>query len=355
MSKLESFENRLNKLVEILNIPLEEKWEEWTGSANYTLYKYWKNLDLLSNEDLKLINQGEGRLKASTTVKLFFKRFDSHFSHGYYTSGKVADVGSGFGFITFWLVLNGAKCVHSIGDPYRISFIQKLYTQAQSKGIIEPNKIIFHPEFVQVGDTTLAKGIENNSLSLVLLNDTLEHITPRIFPWLVKSTYNNLKHGGYFISRQQNTDSPTMLRKLIPFWEKQEENVFINQRKEFIKERLPEIDSTSLEKLARNTRGMDSIALEETIQKFKTQQFIPEYQPLAPPIDISNDVPCEGDTEIKRITSEFKNNNFQKVRVYPDLLHTRRSKYFQRLAKFNPHFFLNNHIFDATTVFRIQK
>ena len=354
MSKSNSFGQNLLRLTQILNIPLEEKWPLWTGRENYTLYRYWRNLGILSEEEIEGIHSHNGRLKPTNLLIQFFNRIDSHFPPKYYNLGKVADVGSGFGFITFWLILNGAKNVHTIGDSHRIAFIQKLYEQAVIKNFIDAEKIIFHPEFVKVGDLSLGKGIEQGSLSLVLLNDTLEHITPRIFPWLVRASYNNLKDGGYFISRQQNTDSPAMVRKLTSLWEEQEKE-YILQRRAIIQNRIPNILDSDLDKLAKNTRGMDSVEFNDAIESYQSQNIFPPFKPELPPIDVEIDVPFEGDTSIKRITTEFKKNNFRKVFVYPDLLASRRSKYFQGLAKAQPKLFLRGHIFDQTTVFKIQK
>ena len=354
MSKPEIFQNRIKILVQILNIPLEEKWEEWTGKDTYSLYKYWHSLQLISDQELTHINEGKGSLTPSPLVQKFFKNLNIHFAPRYYQGGEVADVGSGFGFITLWLVLNGAKHVHSIGDPHRIQFIQRLYERAVTKNLIAADKVSCYPEFVKVGDTRLGKGMKKNSLSLVLLNDTLEHITPRIFPWLVKSTFNNLKEGGFFISRQLNTDSPLMLKRLGPVWELEEEK-YRKQRKKLIEESLPTITKEEANILAKHTRGMDSVDFFAALDQYNTDQTIPPYNPNLPPIDVVIDVPYEGDTNIKRITSEFRKNKFKRIRVYPDLLASRRSRYLQGFAKLEPGIFLKGHLFDLTTVFRIQK
>lgn len=267
----------------------------------------------------------------------------------------VADVGSGFGFITFWLILSGAKKVYTIGDPSRIGFIKKLYEKAVSRQIIDNGKISFKAEFIKVGNISLADNIKNDTLSLVLLNDTLEHITPRIFPWLVKAVYNNLKPGGYFISRQQNTDSPSVLKRLQPFWKESERNIFFNQRLELINKRIKDINENDAQKLAKHTRGLDSIDFSDALNKYKSKKVLPNHDLNIPPIDIEIDVVQEGNTSIKIITSEFRKNNFKVIHVYPDMLNSRRSKYLQPLAKILPKIFLKWHIFDGSTVFWIRK
>lgn len=185
---MKNFDERLKILIKIYNIPIEENWTEFIGAQNYTIYNYWETLGLLNKKQLEDIYSG-GRLKSNPIIETFFRTIDYHFKVDYYRNGNAADVGSGFGFITFWLVLSGAKRVYTIGDQVRIEYIKKLYGRAAEKGLIEPNKIGFVPEFVKTGATSLAYEIKDDTLDMVLLNDTLEHIAPRIFPSLVEATY----------------------------------------------------------------------------------------------------------------------------------------------------------------------
>ena len=117
----------LNNLIQILNIPLEEKWPGVQGKEAYTIYRYWNNLDLIDNSTLEAIQLGRRKLTINPIIKTFFKNINFHFPKSIYSNENVADVGSGFGFITFWLILNGANKVHTIGDSSRIGFIEKLY------------------------------------------------------------------------------------------------------------------------------------------------------------------------------------------------------------------------------------
>ena len=166
-----------------------------------------------------------------------------------------------------------------------MGLLRSYINSAIEKNLISDGKITFHPEFVKVGDTSLSEGIENGSLSLVLLNDTLEHITPRIFPWLVKSSYNNLKPGGYFISRQQNTDSPAMRKKLEELWDEIENTSYISERLEIICREIPKIPSSDSKLLAKNTRGMDSHDFKKAIRTYIKDKIIPQYQPDLPPVE----------------------------------------------------------------------
>lgn len=345
---------KMETLLEIFSIPLLEEWEGYIDRDSYTICKYWKTLGLLNEAEFSKVFHSK-KMETNPRILNYFKSLNYHFHPRYYFNEKVADVGSGFGSITFWLVLNGAEIVYSIGDPKRISFIERLYQSAVARNLIDDKKIIFKPAFIKVGDTTLFDAIKDNSLGMVLLNDTLEHITPRIFPSLVKSSSNNLKLGGVFISKQQNTDSPKMLDKLRSVWEKSEKEFFINQRFEIIIKEMPNIDKSNAKILAIKTRGLDSVDFYNAINEFKENEKYPNHNLDVPPIDIETDVPYEGDTSIKRIFSEFKSNGFRKIEVYPDLLSSRRSKYFQPLARAIPKFFMSNHIFDQTSVFVMTK
>jgi len=351
---MQDLESKVQQLLKIYSIPLREEWEGCKDSTTYSVYRYWRVLNLLSQEDLEKVMK-ERSIGSNTNFINFFKMMDYHFDSKIYKNGLVADIGSGFGFITFWLILSGAKKVYSIGDPERIQFIEKLYKRAVAEGLVLDKKLVLKPEFVKVGDETLSDKIAGGSLDLILLNDTLEHITPRIFPFLVKAASNNLKKGGYFISRQQNTDSPKMFQRLSKMWDESERTTYINQRLELIQAKVTDIDEKAALELAKKTRGLDSVDFYAAIDNYLKDGTFPSHDLNIPSIDVIIDVPYEGNTSIERICGAFKKYNFQKVSVYPDLLSSRRSKLFQPLAKLLPSFFLKFQIWDQTTVFVMRK
>jgi hypothetical protein len=345
--------DRLENLLSIYSIPLQEKWTE-VDKTEYTVYHYWKALGIINDSELadifvkKKINLTSGFIN-------YFRNLDKVFPPKYYYQGNVADVGSGFGFITFWNILSGANKVYSIGDPSRISFINRLYSAAVEQNILADNKLITRAEHLKVGDTSLADSIQNNSLDLVLLNDTLEHISPRIFPFLVKSSFNNLKKGSHFISRQQNTSSKKMLSELKPYWDNVEKTYHIPLRLRIIQERVNNINEKDAQTLAINTRGLDSFDFDIAIDNFINNNVLPHLNPNIPSIDVSTDVPDEGDTNIKRICSEFKKQGFSHFKVYPDLMDSRLSRPLQGIAKIFPSVFFKLNLFDKTSVFKISK
>ena len=350
---MESFSLKLSRLLKIYNIPLEENWTDIMPDK-YTVYKYWLNLGLINNDEFQTLFPHK-EITVNNRIVRFFKNFDYHFNPRFYHNGLVADVGSGFGFITFWLLLSDAKYVYTIGDPLRIGFIQKLYERAVELKLVDAEKISFKPSFIKVGDVSLSENIKNDTLALVLLHDTLEHITPRIFPWLVKSSYNNLKPGGMFISLSHNSDSPAVQKSLQLVWDESEKNVFINQRLKIIKEKIKDISEPDAQKLAKHTRGLDSIDFFNALEKYKNEKIFPNHNLNVPPIDVQLDIPEEGDTGIERITSEFLKNNFKSVKVYPEMMGSRRSRYLQFISRMFPDLFLKHHIFDQGTVFVVIK
>jgi len=349
-----SFDDRIGRLVAIYNIPFEEHWAEWTGPEGYTVYKYWKALALLSEAEFRGIFERR-RLQSNPVFVQYFRNLDYWFRPEYYAGGLVADVGSGFGFISFWLLLSGAQRVYTIGDPERIGYIRRLYDRAVERGLLPADSLSFKPSFIEAEDTSLGDEIAPASLSLILLNDTLEHITARRFPALVRAAARDLKPGGYFISKQQNTDSASMRRQLEKVWERTERETFLAQRLSRIRERLPDIANADAEQLARRTRGLDRPDFYTALERFAEQGIFPNHDTNIAPIDIDIDVPEEGDTGIARITGEFRRLGFSTVRVYPSMVSSRRSRLFLPLAKLWPGLFLRLNAFNGTSVFWIRK
>jgi hypothetical protein len=345
--------DRLENLLTIYSIPLKEKWPE-VDKSEYTVYHYWKALGIINDSELADIFNKQKVIVTSGFIN-YFRNLDLVFSTKYYSQGNVADVGSGFGFITFWNILSGANKVYSIGDPTRIKFINRLYSAAVEQKIISDNKLITRAEHIKVGDDSLADSIENNSLDLVLLNDTLEHISPRIFPYLVKSSYKNLKKGGYFISRQQNTSSKKMFSELKLYWDNVEKTHHMPLRLKIIQDRVKNINQSDAQTLAINTRGLDSLDFDIAIDNFINESRFPILNPNLPSIDVLTDVPDEGDTNIQRICSEFVKQGFSKIKVYPDLMYSRLSRPLQGLAKILPSVFFKLNLFDKTSVFLMVK
>lgn len=347
-------DERLSRLLCILNIPIEERWEGCVGIGANSLYRYWFRLGLLSEQSLAAIDRDGAALERTKPIEQFFSNVDYYWPRESYAGADVADIGSGFGHITFWLALSGASRVHTVGDSSRIPFVRRLYEAAVARGYLEPDQLAFRDQFVRVGDCELSPHIAPGSLALVLLNDTLEHIAPRILPSLFKASHSGLRRGGMLIAVQQNTDSPATRRALLPLWERLERETYVPQRRRLIRERIPDIGNEELERLATNTRGLDSVDFTSSIERYRASGDIPSLDQL-PPIDVVWDVPDEGDTGIERITGTLRASGFSDVSVYPAMLDSRRSRFLQPVAKLLPGLFLKLHVFDRSCVFVARK
>lgn len=351
---MDSVKEKVQKLCEIYSLPFVLGWKKDTRTDSYTAYHYWKALELLNEDQVEEIFR-DGVVRPNQLLIRFFRSMQALFPPAQYRGGEVADVGSGFGFMTFWAVLNDAAKVHTIGDPERIGFIRRLYDAAVERNMLPSGRLAYRPEFVGVGDTTLSRTIKPGTLSLVLLTDTLEHITPRRLPSLALSAYNDLRPGGIFKSKQQNTDSLSMRMKLFSVWEHWERSTGLAQRAAICRAKCPGTDDRAVEEFATRTRGLDQVDFHNALERFVQDGTVPDHRPDLPPNDVETDVPVEGDTGIARVLAEFGKAGFKKRAAYPYLLYSRRYVFFQPLARWVPSLFFKTGTWDATSVFLMKK
>ena len=350
-----TLDKKISLLLEVLNIPIEQKWSDHIYPESYSVYRYLKNIELIDKNALEKIESFNGKLEANDRIRSFLKGVDTYWPVDIYKDGSVIDLGSGFGHFTFWLLISGAKKVVSIGDAERIAFIKKLYHSAIEKKLLPKDSILFKPDFIKPRDTSLFDGLGENEIDLILLNDTLEHITPRILPYLLKSSYLNLKKGGKFISKKQNSSSAKMYAKLAKHWDEIELSEYINQRKELVKQAIPNINPTDLENLAINTRGLDKYDFEDAINNYKEDKKIPKLLKDSPAIDVVYDIPSEGITDIPLILNSLMTSGFEKAYVYPALMHSRKLRFLQGIARTIPSLFFKTAFMDETSVFVATK
>ncbi len=349
-----SIADRLEKLCAIYSLPLEQGWQDVNEPSGPSPYRYWLQLELLSKVQFEGVFR-DGKVSPNPILHSFFRSMNAHFPLDIVHGRSICDVGSGYGFMTFWSILSGAAMVYSIGDPVRIGFVERLYQAAIDAGLVPPGRMRFRPNFVATGDTTLHPDIESGTLDLVLMTDTLEHITPRILPSLARAAHNDLREGGLFISRQQNTDSPGTARRLIPVWEMIEREVTFDQRLGIIKDAIPGITDMDARTLAKHTRGLDKPDFHGAVDRYRQDGTLPDHDLKVAPVDVLLDVPAEGDTGMVRIKAVFKNAGFKWTAVYPDLMSSRRSRFLQPLAYKLPGLFFGTHLFDASSVFVMRK
>jgi hypothetical protein len=342
-----NFGQKLERLLRILNLPVRLKFGEIKRETN--VYDYWFGLGLLSREQRDGIATGERPLESSSIIWRFFRDVDYFWSPTLYRGHQVADVGSGYGYISFWLILSGAKRVLSIGDPERVEFIKKLYAAAVDADLLPHDSLISRGRLIEEGETSLLEGM-GSSLALVLMNETLEHVNPRVRPWLFRACFNNLVDRGQIISLQHNSDCPRTLRRLLRLWQDLEAKETLNQRMRWFRLRLPDADESTVLALGKATRGGDEASLERSLSEFLEGGAMPTGGSRLPPINISTGEVCEGLTTIRVVLEELRLAGFE-PRVYPAMRHSRRSRYLQPLAKFVPMPFLKLHIFDENAVF----
>lgn len=349
-----SVASRVKRLCEIYTLPLSLGWAADIDPNGDTAYHYWKRLELLTEVEFNAILKNR-KVTPNALLERFFANMDIHFPPARYNREEVADVGSGYGFMTFWALLSGAAVVHTIGDPERIGFINRLYDAAVGRGLVAANGLRSRQEFFGISDTSLSPTVVPGTLGLVLLTDTLEHITPRLLPSLTRAAFNDLKEGGLFISRQLNTSSPLTMRRLKPVWTWIEKEIMLPQRVGIIGERFPDIDRSKVEELARRTRGLDRPDFHAALDRFAADGTLPSHDLDIAPVDVVLDVPAEGDTDIQRILEAFRTAGFSHRCVYPDVTTSRRSRFLHPLAKRLPGWFLSAHVLDSATVFVMRK
>lgn len=345
---------RVAQLCAIYSLPFELGWITDLDPAIDDPYRYWHRLDLLDRQELETVYR-ERVVEPNPRIEQFFRNMDFHFDPDLYRSEHLADVGSGYGFMTIWTLLNGAAVVHTIGDPKRIAFVERLYAAAVDRGLLPAGRLRSRPSFFTNGEDSLSPTIEAGSLKLVLLTDTLEHITPRLLPSLARAANNGLCRGGRFISKQSNTSSPAALRRLKCYWNEIDQSAGVPQRIRLITARVPDADPIQVAELARRTRGADRPDFLAVLDRFASDGSLPAEPGELPAIDVETDVPLEGDTEIERIMSVFRNAGFVERWVYPDTTSSRRSRFLQPLARAVPQPFLGLHLFDMATVFVFTK
>jgi Methyltransferase domain len=348
MYSVTRFHERLDRLLRIMNLPARLGWID-PGSPRH-VYDYWYGIGLLDQSKSRAVASGSAPLLPTRIIERFFRGIDYHWNPSLYAGETAIDLGSGYGHLTFWLLLSGAAHVVATGDPDRVDFITRLAGAACREGLLDTDRLTPYPHFVQAGDRTLCSEIRPGSVSLILLNDTLEHIHPRIVPSLFRSAFADLKAGGRIVARQHNTSSPETLRRAQELWEQMDREQFLQLREELLRTLRPSLAEREIDQLAAATRGQDREDIEETLIGFESTGTLPTPTESAPAIHPLIGEPCEGDTSIPRIIDEMKKAGFR-CRAYPGMTHSRRSLWLQSLAKLWPWPFLTLHIFDEVSVF----
>lgn len=190
----------------------------------------------------------------------------------------VVDFGCRYGLLFPLLLELGAKQVIGIEEL-------ELY--------LEPGKQLFSKIGEKVKFLSSEQGylpLQPESIDLVIMNEVISHINPTILPVVYLEIARILVEGGLlFISDGNNLGfEPYLSEHLVPLYEALEngpdgsqvgdvnvQRCFLNQRKDFIKQRYPELPENQNQFLAENTSGLFGTYLDTVIERFvKTGELI---------------------------------------------------------------------------------
>jgi SAM-dependent methyltransferase len=331
---------------------LQEGWAELESEDN--VYTYWHRLEILPTSSLEAIRSGASPMAPNPVMERYFKTVDEVWRPAWYQGAPVVDVGSGFGHLTFWLLLSGAGRVHTIGDPTRVAFVMRLAEAGAERGLIPEGAVSPRPEFVVVDDTTLHSAIRPGSVALILLNDTLEHINPKIRPSLFRAAHADLRTGGRIVCRQHNTSSPEVMKRVRALWERAEASEFIPQRAALITAAAPDLSPAVVDTMARGTRGCDAEDLATFVASYRKSGMLPSTSSDAAAVNPETGEPFEGFTGIPEVLREMRDAGLR-ARAYPEMSSSRRSRWLQGLARRIPAPFFWGHLFDRVSVFQASK
>jgi len=348
-------QEKLNRFYKFLNIPIREGWSENLQNDRKSWFYYLKSLNLITQNDFEAIYTQRKPLEPNPILNGYMQNIDRVFIGRVKKIDTCVDVGAGWGWITFWLLLSGSNKVYALGDPERTKYIERVLSIARSEGLIPQDahcEYVTH--FVRPGELKYDDMIPANSVDLIFLNDTLEHINDRIRKTFFKASAYHLKKGGALISRCHHSASPSMMNKLQQHWRRFDEREGNSQRLDFVQQHLPQLELTVQKQLAESIYGLDSIAAKELLETYTKTGDIPPRSAMLPPIDLSCDVVEEGLTDRERILPLIAEAGLQGY-AYPFMLYRRKFAPLQGIARAIPGLFLSMHIGDDQIMYEARK
>jgi SAM-dependent methyltransferase len=340
--------DRLERFYRILNIPIELGWQDALTDDKKNWYYYLFSLGALSRADLLEIYQRRRPLSPNRSIDTVLANIDYLSLQG--QPRAIADIGSGWGLVTLWLLVSGVERVVSIGDPSRVAWIARVAEEARRKGLLPPQaKLEPVAKLIGPNDTQLFSGGEA-CLDLCLLHDTLEHIAPRTLPALLRLCQRALRPGGRFISVSHNSDNPGVMRSLEELWERIERDEYRPKRVAFIQARLPEAPIEEVERLADQTRGLDRGELDSVLSQRGLSSVRDRPPAKRAPMDIDCDVVEEGYTDRSYVIPLLRQAGFS-VRAYPFVRTRRRTAWLQGVVERLPEAFFRLHVLDERVVY----
>ncbi len=89
------FEEKLRAVVQVLDIPIRDRWPELDEEAN--IYSYWEGVGLLDAECVRELRGGRAVVEPTRVIRRFFRNVDYYWSPRIYAGRSAADFGSGYG------------------------------------------------------------------------------------------------------------------------------------------------------------------------------------------------------------------------------------------------------------------
>ncbi|MEP7169083.1 MAG: class I SAM-dependent methyltransferase [Bacteroidota bacterium] len=349
-NKKRNFEEKLKILIDVFNIPLQEKWEKYLKDDYYNFFFYFDGLEVIEKNNFTYGKPETYKIEYNKFIQKYFFKNEYYFETGDLTGKKIVDVGCGWGILTIWYALSGAKEIYAIGFAYQIEFINRLIKRAKERKILDDSiniKAIAQPLEKNI---TKIGNLEFRSVECVYYNDVFEHLPDNIFMDALIASYNILKKGGKLISLTHNTNNPFVLKRAKDWWTKVENESFISYRANIIKEKVSDISGENLEKMAASTRGLLTGDFYKAIYDFQTTGDIPEPQKLMPAVNLTIDYICENYISPPDVVNMMSDSGF-KAHCYAALMHSRRLAIFQPLATIFKSLFMNINAFSQNVVF----
>lgn len=341
---------RCEMLAKIYSIPIEEKWEKYLQDDHFNYVKYMLGLEIIDKQDQDLNTTSNVKIRNNRLFQNYFRKNHSYFEVDSIRNKDVVDVGCGFGFLSFYYALSGARMVHAIGFPYQIEFLSKLFKRAHEKKLLPENAMIdLIPIPLDETSSTIG-GLPKESVDFVFFSDVFEHLPDSILKNAIKGSFNVLRKNGKLISITHNTDNKAVLERMKHYWQGLEEATFEKYREGEILKQIPQIPAPALTELVKATRGMLVKEFEAAILQYKSTGTIPVRQKLMPAVDLTYDYICENYISPEYVNRIIHDAGF-KSSYYPQLRHSRRFSLFWPFTRLFPSILMKSEALSQAVVF----
>lgn len=314
----------IEKFIRIYSIPIEEGWDEYLSDNYKNFYAYMVGLQIVDPDRFDIKDKSTYLIRNNPGLKTYFRKYSSYIPQENVRDKVVMDIGCGFGFLSFWFLLCGAKAVNAVGFHYQTEFIDKLKAAAGERGLLPAGgELITIARPLEKSNQTVG-GMKPCHADLIVYIEVFEHIPDEIFQDAMTATFNTLKPGGLVVGVCHNTDNKSILSGISKGWEHVENSGLIDYRKKLICERIPDIAPDQLNRLALLTRGMMLKEFDLALEEFQLHGKLPSVpERIRPAVDLSYDYIMENYISPPQIISQMKAAGFN-AKCYPGIRHSRR-------------------------------